>query len=73
MLDDRLRAAASLGQIYSTARDMTRAMDEIVWAVDPHNDTMESLTNYVARYAHDFLSAAKHPLPVGSSNGGAGD
>lgn len=57
-LDDRDRAAASLGQIYSTARDLTRAMDEIVWAVNPRHDTLESLTNYIARYAHDFLTAA---------------
>jgi signal transduction histidine kinase/ligand-binding sensor domain-containing protein len=57
-LDDRERAAASLGQIYSTARDLTRAMDEIVWAVNPRHDTLESLTNYIARYAHDFLTAA---------------
>ena len=58
-LDDRDRAAASLGQIYSTARDLTRAMDEIVWAVNPRHDTLESLTNYVARFAQDFLSAAQ--------------
>ncbi len=57
-LDDRTRAAASLGQIYSTARDLTRAMDEIVWAVNPRHDTLESLTNYIARFAHDFLSTA---------------
>ena len=57
-LDDRVRAARSLGQIYSTARDLTRAMDEIVWAVNPRHDTLESLTNYIARFAHDFLSAA---------------
>ncbi len=57
-LDDRARAARSLGLIYSTARDLTRAMDEIVWAVNPRHDTLESLTNYIARFAHDFLSAA---------------
>jgi signal transduction histidine kinase/ligand-binding sensor domain-containing protein len=57
-LDDRTRAAASLGQIYSTARDLTRAMDEIVWAVNPRHDTLESLTNYITRFAHDFLSTA---------------
>jgi signal transduction histidine kinase len=58
-LDDRTRAAASLGQIYSTARDLTRAMDEIVWAVNPRHDTLESLTNYITRFAHDFLSTAQ--------------
>lgn len=57
-LGDRDRAAASLGQIYSTARDLTRAMDEIVWAVNPRHDTLDSLMNYIARFAHDFLSAA---------------
>jgi signal transduction histidine kinase/ligand-binding sensor domain-containing protein len=55
---DPPRAAASLGQIYSTARDLTGAMDEIVWAVNPRHDTLDSLTNYIARFAHDFLSAA---------------
>ena len=57
-LQDPPRAAASLGQIYSTARDLTRAMDEIVWAVNPRHDTLDSLTNYITRFAHDFLSAA---------------
>lgn len=57
-LKDPPRAAASLEQIYSTARDLTRAMDEIVWAVNPRHDTLDSLTNYIARFAHDFLSAA---------------
>jgi len=57
-LQDPPRAAASLGQIYSTARDLTRAMDEIVWAVNPRHDTLDSLANYITRFAHDFLSAA---------------
>lgn len=57
-LDDPPRAAANLNLIYDTARDLTRAMDEIVWAVNPRHDTLESLTNYIARFAHDFLSAA---------------
>jgi signal transduction histidine kinase len=33
-------------------------MDEIVWAVNPRHDTLESLTNYVTRFAHDFLRIA---------------
>lgn len=58
-LNDPQRASASLGQIYSTARDLTRAMDEIVWAVNPRHDTLDSLMNYITRFAHDFLSAAQ--------------
>jgi len=57
-LQDPQRAASELNAIYTTARDLTRAMDEIVWAVNPRHDTLESLTNYVTRFAHDFLSAA---------------
>jgi signal transduction histidine kinase/ligand-binding sensor domain-containing protein len=57
-LHDTERTAAELNAIYTTARDLTLSMDEIVWAVNPRHDTLESLTNYVTRYAHDFLSAA---------------
>ena len=48
-----------LDRIFSTARELTRAMDEIVWAVNPHHDTLESLTNYLSRFAYDFLSVAE--------------
>jgi signal transduction histidine kinase len=58
-LHDPPRATLNLTQIYDTARDLTRAMDEIVWAVNPRHDTLESLANYIARFAHDFLSAAQ--------------
>ena len=57
-LGDPGRATSDLNQIYDTARELTRAMDEIVWAVNPRHDTLESLANYIARFAHDFLSAA---------------
>jgi signal transduction histidine kinase/ligand-binding sensor domain-containing protein len=52
------RTAANLDHILDTARELTRSMDEIVWAVNPRHDTLESLTNYISRYAQDFLSAA---------------
>jgi signal transduction histidine kinase len=62
------RAAAVLTRIYSTAREVTRALDEIVWAVDPSHDTLDSLVDYMGRYAQDLLSAANIPcrldLPV---------
>jgi len=58
-MDDPPRATSSLNLIYETARDLTRAMDEIVWAVNPRHDTLDSLANYIARFAHDFLSAAQ--------------
>jgi signal transduction histidine kinase len=33
-------------------------MDEIVWAVNPQHDTLDSLAGYLSRFASDFLSAA---------------
>ena len=33
-------------------------MDEIVWAVNPRHDTLDSLASYLSRFAQDFLSAA---------------
>jgi signal transduction histidine kinase/ligand-binding sensor domain-containing protein len=57
-LNNPQEAEADLGQIYDTARELTRAMDEIVWAVNPKHDTMESLVNYLEKFAQDFLGAA---------------
>jgi ligand-binding sensor domain-containing protein/signal transduction histidine kinase len=48
-----------LGQIADTARGLTRALDEIVWAVDPQEDTLSGLMNYVTPFAEEFLRAAE--------------
>lgn len=45
-------------QISQTARETTRSLDEIVWAINPANDTLEGLTNYAFKYAHEFLELA---------------
>ena len=47
-----------VSQISEMARELTRNMDEIVWAVDPHNDTLESLVTYVSKFAQEYLSVA---------------
>jgi signal transduction histidine kinase len=52
------RAAAGLEKIYDTARELTRSMDEIVWAVSPRHDTLESLAAYLEKFAQDWLAAA---------------
>lgn len=57
-LDDPARAAADLGRIYDTAGELTRAMDEIVWAVNPRHDTLESLVSYLCKFAQDYVRAA---------------
>jgi signal transduction histidine kinase len=50
------RTAACLEKIYDTARELTRSMDEIVWAVSPRHDTLESLAAYLEKFAHDWLA-----------------
>jgi signal transduction histidine kinase len=45
-------------QISRTARDTTRVLDEIVWAVNPSNDTLEGLINYICKYAQEYLAVA---------------
>jgi signal transduction histidine kinase len=37
---------------------MTRAMDEIVWAVDPQHDSLAGFMDYASVYAEDFLRTA---------------
>jgi signal transduction histidine kinase len=57
-LEQEPQAADDVDQIYRTARELTRAMDEIVWAVNPQHDTLDSLVTYLGRFAQNFLSAA---------------
>jgi signal transduction histidine kinase len=45
-------------QIYQTARETTRSLDEIVWAVNPANDTLDGLVNYAGKYAQEYLALA---------------
>ena len=57
-LSDPEKVAAGLGRIYATAHQLTRSMDEIVWAVSPRHDSVESLFAYLEKFAHDWLAAA---------------
>ena len=52
------QAGAQFERISDAARDMTRAMDEIVWAVDPQRDTLVSLIDYISAYSEDYLRTA---------------
>ena len=45
-------------QISQTAREKTRSLDEIVWAVNPSNDTLDGLINYACKYAQEYLALA---------------
>lgn len=45
-------------QISATARTTALALDEIVWAANPSNDTLESLVTYACKYAQEYLAVA---------------
>ena len=47
-----------LDRIFRRARALTQSLDEIVWAINPANDTLESLVSYVGEFAQDFLGTA---------------
>ncbi len=49
---------ANLERITHSARTLTKAMDEIVWAVDPQHDTFDGLMDYASAYAEEFLRVA---------------
>jgi signal transduction histidine kinase len=41
--------------IANTSRDLLKALDEMVWAVNPHNDTLEQLASYLCQYAREYF------------------
>jgi signal transduction histidine kinase len=45
-------------QISQTARETSHALDEIVWTVNPSNDTLEGLVNYICKHAQEYLAVA---------------
>ncbi len=55
-LGDRAEAERQVGSMAETARDLIASLDEIVWAVDPGNDSLENLANYISRYASEFCA-----------------
>lgn len=42
----------------TTARQAVKSLDEIVWAVNPRNDTLAHLIDYTGQFAVDYLRAA---------------
>ena len=66
---------AHLERISGSARQLTRAMDEIVWAVDPQHDTLHRPDGLHFRLRRGFSAHGGNPLPHGlaaDAAGGAG-
>src|SRR5262249_19731779 len=41
--------------IARTTREVIQAMDEIVWTINPKNDTLDNLANYIFQYAQEYF------------------
>jgi signal transduction histidine kinase len=52
------RSHLALPRIVQRCRELVTALDEIVWAVNPRNDSVNSLSSYLCRYAQEFLEPA---------------
>ena len=55
--DEPNKAAERVEKISSTARQAIKSLDEIVWAVNPEHDTLDSLGNYLGKYSLDYLGS----------------
>lgn len=48
-----------LKEIFRTARGMTRALDEIVWAVNPTQDTLEGFISFLGTFVQEYANGAE--------------
>lgn len=55
--DDTVHSS-QLENIFKRAHSATRKLDEIVWAINPSNDTTEHLAGYLCQFAEDYLKLA---------------
>ena len=53
---EKVRVASS--KVNEIMSGLVRSLDEIVWAVNPRNDTFDGLVTYLGRYAEEFLKVA---------------
>jgi len=67
-LDHPERMRQHVAELSGSARAVTRAVDEIVWAVTPGNDTLEKFTAFIGQFVQNCLKptgiACRLALPV---------
>lgn len=54
-LQEETPSRESIHSIADTIRDLLQTLDEIVWAVNPQNDTLENLAAYLGYYVTEYL------------------
>ena len=48
-----------IGNISRTVREVIQAMDEIVWTINPKNDSLDHLASYIFQYAQEYFQDTK--------------
>lgn len=59
--DPGSRQEERLNEICETSRQLTRTMEEIVWAQDPRHDSLDNTVSYFCTFASDLLAVAGIP------------
>jgi ligand-binding sensor domain-containing protein/signal transduction histidine kinase len=62
MLDyrhDTSKTGETAEKVSTAARQVIKTLDETVWAVNPRNDTLPHLIDYIGQFAVEFLRTAK--------------
>jgi signal transduction histidine kinase len=54
-LANKEQVGVHVGKIVASARRTVQALDEIVWAVNPENDTLDGLVEYLSHYSDEFF------------------
>ncbi len=66
-LQEEAPSRQSVRSIAQTIHDLLQTLDEIVWAVDPQNDTLENLAAYLGQYASEYLQSTSVECEVNIS------
>jgi signal transduction histidine kinase/ligand-binding sensor domain-containing protein len=57
-------ATRQMDEVSDASREVIRTVDEIVWAVSPRNDSLESLAHYICRHAEEFFESTPMELEL---------
>src|SRR5581483_10269177 len=75
-LAKREEVGGHLRKIVASARGTVQSLEEIVWAVNPENDTLDGLVGFISHYADQFFESAnvhcRLEMPVAFSGHAAG-
>ena len=58
---DAVKVKLHFDQIFDLAQSLTRQVDEMVWAVNPANDSLKGFVPFLSNYAQNYLLAAGVP------------